>query len=215
MKIGVYKYNGSVCGASFAIPQIAGLFLLSRQIDKDIRFNEFINIIKSPQMVNKDGTNYINASEIIKQVEKNKIEKDIIKKTIFFHDQKSDTFFKDKSTGVYTVPPQEKNTKELGKETFNEQNVSKIAKTIIAILFRDYWATPTQREKIITKEKHDIAKMEQEKREIYNPDDIFKKNNKIQNNNALNQNTAIIEYKEESPFKKLLNRIMIFLHIKK
>ena len=72
-------------------------------------------------MVNKDGTNYINASEIIKQVEKNKIEKDIIKKTIFFHDQKSDTFFKDKSTGVYTVPPQEKNTKELGKETFNEQ----------------------------------------------------------------------------------------------
>lgn len=116
MKIGVYKYNGSVCGASFAIPQIAGLFLLSRQIDKDIRFNEFINIIKSPQMVNKDGTNYINASEIIKQVEK-----DRIKKTIFFHDQKSDTFFKDKSTGVYTVPPQEKNTKELGKETFNEQ----------------------------------------------------------------------------------------------
>ena len=121
MKIGVYKYNGSVCGASFAIPQIAGLFLLSRQIDKEIRFNEFIEIIKNPQMVNKDGTNYINASELIEQVEKNKIEKDIIKKTIFFHDQKSDTFFKDKSTGIYTVPPQEKNTKELGKETFNEQ----------------------------------------------------------------------------------------------
>lgn len=98
MKIGVYKYNGSVCGASFAIPQIAGLFLLSRQIDKDIRFNEFINIIKSPQMVNKDGTNYINASEIIKQVEKNKIEKDRI------------------------VPPQEKSTQELGKETIGEQS---------------------------------------------------------------------------------------------
>lgn len=119
MKIGVYKYNGSVCGASFAIPQIAGLFLLSRQIDKEIRFNEFIEIIKNPQMVNKDGTNYINASEIIKQVEKNRMIK--MEKMKFFHDQKSDTFFKDKSTGVYTVPPQEKNTKELGKETFNEQ----------------------------------------------------------------------------------------------
>ena len=119
MKIGVYKYNCSVCGASFAIPQIAGLFLLSRQIDKDIRFNEFINIIKSPQMVNKDGTNYINANELIKQVEKNRMIK--MEKTKFFHDQKSDTFFKDKSTEVYTVPPQEKNTKELGKETFNEQ----------------------------------------------------------------------------------------------
>lgn len=100
-------------------------------------------------------------------------------------------------------------------KTLNEQNVSKIAKTIIAILFRDYWATPTQREKIITKEKYDIAKLEQEKRETYNPDNLFKKNNKSLNNNALNQNTAIIEYKEESHFKKLLNRIMIFLHIKK
>ena len=57
--------------------------------------------------------------------------------------------------------------------------------------------------------------MEQEKREINNPDDLFKKNNKTPDNNVLNQNTAIIEYKEESPFKKLLNRIMIFLHIKK
>lgn len=119
MKNGVYKYNGSVCGASFAIPQIAGLFLLSRQIDKEIRFNEFIEIIKNPQMVNKDGTNYINASEIIKQVEKNRMIK--MEKMKFFHDQKSDTFFKDKSTGVYTVSPQEKNTKELGKETFHEQ----------------------------------------------------------------------------------------------
>jgi hypothetical protein len=119
VKIGVYKYNGSVCGASFAIPQIAGLFLLSRQIDKEIRFNEFIEIIKKPQMVNKDGTNYINANELIKQVKKNRMIK--MEKTKFFHDQKSDTFFKDKSTGVYTVPPQEKNTKELGKETFNEQ----------------------------------------------------------------------------------------------
>lgn len=119
MKIGVYKYNGSVCGASFAIPQIAGLFLLSRQIDKEIRFNEFIEIIKNPQMVNKDGTNYVNASEIIKQVEKNRMIK--MEKMKFFHDQKSDTFFKDKSTGVYTVTPQEKNTKELCKETFNEQ----------------------------------------------------------------------------------------------
>lgn len=34
----------------------------------------------------------------------------------------------------------------------DEQNVSKKAKTIIAILFRDYWATDIQREKIKAKE---------------------------------------------------------------
>lgn len=36
--------------------------------------------------------------------------------------------------------------------TLNEQNVSKRAKAIIAILFRDYWATETQRKKIIAKQ---------------------------------------------------------------
>ena len=35
------------------------------------------------------------------------------------------------------------------KKTLQEQNVSKEAKTIIAILFRDYWATEIQRNKII------------------------------------------------------------------
>ena len=34
-------------------------------------------------------------------------------------------------------------------KTFQEQNISDTAKTIIAILFRDYWATEEQREKII------------------------------------------------------------------
>lgn len=32
-------------------------------------------------------------------------------------------------------------------KTLDEQNVSKRAKAIIGILFRDYWATPTQRKK--------------------------------------------------------------------
>ena len=58
-------------------------------------------------------------------------------------------------------------------KTLNEQNVSKIAKTIIAILFRDYWATPYQRERIEAKEKYDRQKTEEEKREKYNADNLF------------------------------------------
>ena len=34
-------------------------------------------------------------------------------------------------------------------KTLDEQNVSKIAKCIIAIFFRDYWATPEQRKIIV------------------------------------------------------------------
>ena len=84
-------------------------------------FENFVKMAKEHAKVNSNGQLFINPIEVIEQVEKNRIEKDrMIKmemeKTKFFHDQKSDTFFKDKSTGVYTVPPQ-----ELGKETFNEQ----------------------------------------------------------------------------------------------
>ena len=37
------------------------------------------------------------------------------------------------------------------KKSLDENNVSNIAKTIIAILFRDYWATTYQKQKIIAK----------------------------------------------------------------
>lgn len=91
-------------------------------------------------------------------------------------------------------------------KTLNEQNVSKIAKTIIAILFRDYWATPTQREIIITKEKYDIAKLEQEKRELYNPDNIFKKREKTEEIEKIEE-TALVNYENKTWYKKAIDFI--------
>lgn len=63
-------------------------------------------------------------------------------------------------------------------KTLEEQNVSKIAKGIIAILFRDYWVTELQKQKIIAKMKYDELVSEQAKLKKYNPDDIFE-NRKI------------------------------------
>lgn len=61
-------------------------------------------------------------------------------------------------------------------KTLNEQNVSKTAKAIIAILFRDYWAIEIQKEKIINKQNYDRMKLEEEKRTRYNSDNLFKNN---------------------------------------
>lgn len=61
-------------------------------------------------------------------------------------------------------------------KTLEEQNVSKRARAVIAILFRDYWATPEQRDKILEKERYDTQKNEEEKRIKYNVDKLFKKN---------------------------------------
>ena len=103
-------------------------------------------------------------------------------------------------------------------KTLDEQNVSKIAKTIIAILFRDYWATESQREKIIAKEKFDRTKIEEQKREQYNPDDIFK-NKKVQQvedvkqNETIQENVAMVEYKQ-GIFSKIIGKIKSIFHIK-
>lgn len=49
-------------------------------------------------------------------------------------------------------------------KTLDEQKVSKIAKGIIAILFRDYWAIEIQKEKIIAKQNYDRMQIIEEKK---------------------------------------------------
>ncbi|MCI9177128.1 MAG: hypothetical protein HFJ28_00710 [Clostridia bacterium] len=98
-------------------------------------------------------------------------------------------------------------------KTLDEQNVSKITKGIIAILFRDYWATESQREKIINKQNYNRMMIEKEKQEKYKPNGIFKQ--ELINENSVNiEDTSIIEYKE-SLFLKILNKIKRILYISK
>ena len=94
-------------------------------------------------------------------------------------------------------------------KTLEEQNVSDITKGIIILLFRDYWATETQREKIVAKQKYDRQKLEEEKKKSYNPDNIFKKDNP---ENIVKNEANLVEYKE-SIFKKFLNKIKNIFHI--
>ena len=99
-----------------------------------------------------------------------------------------------------------------------EQNISPEANAIIVNLFRDYFATEEQKVKI--KEILDLnqKKEEQEKREKYNPDNIFKKAAKDQSTNLdvdeNNTNMSLIEYRE-SFFTRVKNFIFKILHINK
>lgn len=92
------------------------------------------------------------------------------------------------------------------EKTLKEQNVTKRAKAIIAILFRDYWANEIQREKIIQKQNYDRIKLEQEKRAKYNPDNIFKNTEKKYIENMTPNNVSMVEYRE-STFKRFLDKI--------
>ena len=108
-------------------------------------------------------------------------------------------------------------------KTLDEQNVSEIAKAIIAILFRDYWATKEQRYVIIKKQqeikekkqKELMAKFEQNKNI---PEKDLKKVNVASDLDLdidyelLGTNMQLYK-KEEGFFEKLVNKIKELLNI--
>lgn len=90
-------------------------------------------------------------------------------------------------------------------KTLDEQNVSKTAKAIIAILFRDYWATEIQKEKIISKQNYDRMKFEEERKARYNSNNLFKNNEKriIMDNTEKEEELALIETSDIKWYKKV------------
>lgn len=102
-------------------------------------------------------------------------------------------------------------------KNFEEQNLLDETKAILANIFRDYWATPYQKERIEAKEKQDRYKLEEEKRQAYNPDDIFKKRqNKVEEQETINvenySENLPIEIKE-SFYKKIINFFRNLFHL--
>ena len=104
------------------------------------------------------------------------------------------------------------------EKTLNEQNVSKIAKGIIAILFRDYWATNIQKKKIITKQNYNRHILEEQKKE-FNPNDVFKRkkvldfNENYDKNNIYNNNLPV-EVKKQNLFQNIIIFIKKFFNKK-
>ena len=95
-------------------------------------------------------------------------------------------------------------------KTLDEQNVSKRAKAIIALLFRDYWATDIQKKKILEKQKYDRQRIEEEKKQKYQDKDLFKKEERTIEIKDNTESVTLIKYKE-NVFNRFLNRIRIIL----
>ena len=95
----------------------------------------------------------------------------------------------------------------------SEQNISREANAIIVNLFKDYYATEEQKNKIKEILELNDKKEEQEKRIKYNPDNLFKKTNNFDNekDEVAESKTSIIDYKETF-FTKLKRFIFRILH---
>lgn len=83
----------------------------------------------------------------------------------------------------------------------------------MANIFRDYWATPYQREVILKYETRDRARAEREKSKAYHQyANIFDNNGEQKEDNV---NTNLPAETKKSFWKKIVEKLKIFLKINK
>ena len=116
-------------------------------------------------------------------------------------------FFKDNMDKEY-------NFKIDPKIELSKQNISREANAIIVTLFRDYFATEKQKEKLENILRVNEEKLEQEKHQKYDPDKIFEKIEvPIVEPEKEPEMMALQEIKEETFFEKFVNYIKRLLII--
>ncbi len=106
------------------------------------------------------------------------------------------------------------------EKKISEQEMLTETKAILANLYRDFWATPEKKEIILQKEKNERDLYQNELRQKYNVDNIFKNNSQskyiMQNDDSkdktFSNNVAVVEYKE-SILKKIINKIKSIFHL--
>ena len=88
------------------------------------------------------------------------------------------------------------------KKDLKNQNISKKTKDMLAVLTYNYWSRETERKDIIERLNENENNYQEELREKYNPDNIFK--NRETKVEALENSVAMVEYKK-SIFSKIKN----------
>ncbi len=88
-------------------------------------------------------------------------------------------------------------------KSLEEQDISNEAKAILANLYKDYWATDYEKQRIETKENYDLEQIAKEK---YSTDDLFKKR-EIKQESSLNNETSMVVLKKDKWYKKLIDSV--------
>mgnify|MGYP004624704057 FL=1 len=92
-----------------------------------------------------------------------------------------------------------------------EQLLLPETKAILFNLFRDYLATPVQKEKILKMQSEERKKVEEKKKQNYTNVDIFKTNKHEDiEEETNNKEVQLVQIKKEGFFRKLINKIKLF-----
>lgn len=86
-----------------------------------------------------------------------------------------------------------------------EQNISQSANAILVSLYRDYFATDKQKEILENLLQQNQEKMEKEKYQKYNPNDIFTNKSYSNNTNASNEEVSLVKIKKQTWYRTILD----------
>lgn len=143
---------------------------------------------------------YTEVLEIIKYLSEEEYAKIPVEKINFYKNNNDKSY-------IYKFNP---------KEDLSKQNISKEANAILISLFRDYYATESQKRILNSLLNQNQKKLEEIRREKYNPDELFKKqksnisnevNNEIENKieKGIKEEKSLIIIKEEKWYKKIFS----------
>ena len=97
------------------------------------------------------------------------------------------------------------------KVSLAEQNLQRKTLVLLAMLNLNYWCEDeTEKQEMLKMYADNDKKIEEEMRERYNPDNLFRKKEKVFEEENNEENMQLIEYKEQNIFKKIINKIMKF-----
>ena len=90
------------------------------------------------------------------------------------------------------------------QENFDEQNLKQETIAILGLIYRDFLASPEEREELQAQDAEELRKIEQDMQEKYNTENIFKKKNQKDDDELLRD---MVLYKEPGFLKKFFNLI--------
>ena len=96
-------------------------------------------------------------------------------------------------------------------KTLDEQGVSKIAKVIIARIYRDFWASDEERKEILEMQDNIRKNLKNNMQIDFDPEIAFKKNIKVEENNSVNK--EIVKVEDKSAFSRFIDKIKSIFHI--
>ena len=97
-----------------------------------------------------------------------------------------------------------------GTIALDKQNIKRESISMIALFHLNYWCeNETEKNELRQLFKENEDKYQAELREKYNPDNLFKNRTSaiIQETETIDENVAMVEYKEQGLFKRIIEKI--------